>query len=125
LLLFTIFWQEYCRIGVYEYSYTVGIEDDTYAQPADIRLAQNYPNPFNPETTISFSIEKDDEVKLEIYNIRGQRIKRLLHETMKTGEHSVVWDGKDDKGHSVSSGVYFYRLTTNTKQEQRKMLLLK
>lgn len=88
-------------------------------------LNKNFPNPFNPSTTISFSLPSDMACKLEIYNIRGQKVHTLLNENMMAGKHSIVWDGVDDNGRSVSSGVYFYRLVTPNKSQTSKMLLMK
>ncbi len=88
-------------------------------------LEKNYPNPFNPSTTISFSIPSDMSCKLDVYNIRGQKVKTLLNENMMAGRHSIVWDGVDDNGRSVSSGVYFYRLATPNRNQTYKMLMIK
>lgn len=93
--------------------------------PTTISLAQNYPNPFNPSTTITFSIPSEMVCNLDVYNIRGQKVKTLLNENRMAGRHSVVWDGKDANGRSVSSGVYFYRLTTPNRTHISKMLLMK
>ncbi len=93
--------------------------------PPTISLAQNYPNPFNPSTTITFSIPSEMVCNLDVYNIRGQKVKTLLNENRMAGRHSVVWDGKDANGRSVSSGVYFYRLTTPNRTHISKMLLMK
>ena len=87
----------------------------------------NYPNPFNPTTTISFSIpESSENTEIVIYNVKGQKVKRLLYEKISAGEHKVVWNGKDDNGKQVSSGVYFCKLSQENKLiKARKMLLLK
>ena len=87
---------------------------------------KNYPNPFNPETIISFTIQEESETELSIYNIKGQRIKSLLNDQITAGEHSIVWNGKDDAGKKVSSGVYLYKLIVNGRIElMNKCLLLK
>lgn len=89
-------------------------------------LQSNYPNPFNPETTIKFSIQKDAAVDISIYNIKGQRVRKLLREEMQKGEYQIIWNGRNEKGESLSSGVYFYKLMVNGKAEDmRKCLLLK
>jgi len=86
----------------------------------------NHPNPFNPSTTISFSIPKDSKVELIVYNIKGQKVKQLVNDQLPSGEHSVVWDGKDNSNKPVSSGIYFYKLNVDDKIEAvRKCLLLK
>jgi len=90
-----------------------------------VQLHQNYPNPFNPQTNISFYLSQDDSITLSIYNIRGQKVKDLYNGTMKSGMHSIVWNGRDKDNRQVSSGVYFYKLNTNHGSIQKKMLLLK
>lgn len=89
------------------------------------RLQGNYPNPFNPETTISFSTQKDNLVTLDIYNIKGQRVKTLINEHKTAGQHSVVWNGTDDNNRNVSSGVYFYRMRNGEFSSTKKMILMK
>ena len=88
-------------------------------------LNGNYPNPFNPTTTISFSLSSEQDIEFTIYNIKGQKIKTLYSGTADVGEHSVIWEGKDTNGKSVSTGIYFYKLKTGKKEISRKMLLLK
>jgi hypothetical protein len=88
-------------------------------------LERNYPNPFNPTTTLSFSLPSEMVCKLEIYNVRGQKVKTLLNESLQSGRHTILWDGKDAFGRSVSSGVYFYRLDTPNRTQTSKMLLMK
>ena len=85
----------------------------------------NHPNPFNPTTTISFSILDESNVELSIYNIKGQKVKQLVNDQLSTGEHSVVWDGRDDNNLPVGSGVYFYKLKAGDFEKTRKMILLK
>jgi subtilisin family serine protease len=87
--------------------------------------AHNYPNPFNPETTIAFTISSDSKVSINIYNIRGQRVRNLINDNYQTGNHRVVWGGTNDHGHTLSSGYYFYRITTDEYIITRRMLLLK
>ena len=85
-----------------------------------------YPNPFNPRTTISYTIPKESNVNITVYNIRGQKVKQLLDNKITSGKHFVIWNGKDSNNKSVSSGVYFYRLTINQKEAStKKMILLK
>jgi hypothetical protein len=113
------------NVGVYEYSYTVNTDDDIVAIPAVTSLFQNYPNPFNPETKIEFYLEKGGEVKLEIFNIRGQRLATLIDEELPQGEHSLIWNPKTAKGKDLPSGVYLYRLQSDNYEKTRKMLYLK
>ena len=94
----------------------------------DFRLRQNYPNPFNPTTTISFAMndENFEDLELVIYNIKGQRIKQLEIRNVKLGMNEVVWNGVDEFGKSISSGVYFYKLVGDGKTiDTKKCLLLK
>lgn len=88
-------------------------------------LAQNYPNPFNPETNISFYLEKDSLVELDIYNLRGQKIYALVSDDLKQGQHSYIWSGKNYNNRPVASGIYFYSLKTGVTVQTRKMILLK
>lgn len=90
-----------------------------------VRLYDNYPNPFNPTTNISFYLPEGQQVNLDIYNIRGQKVRSLQNGQMKAGQHRLSWTGKDDNGKSVTSGVYFYKLKTESSTLQKKMLLLK
>ncbi|MDP8201509.1 MAG: T9SS type A sorting domain-containing protein [Candidatus Tenebribacter burtonii] len=86
----------------------------------------NYPNPFNPTTTIEFSIQNFSVVELSIFNIKGQIIKTLINESLNIGDYSVTWNGVDEYGNSVSSGIYLYKLNVNDKTEAvKKCLLLK
>ena len=90
------------------------------------RLLNNYPNPFNPTTTINFSLQSNTEVELTVYNIKGQKIKTLIKNEFIKGTHSIIWNGDDESGKNVSSGVYFYKLNVNGKTEaMKKCLLLK
>jgi hypothetical protein len=93
--------------------------------PDGFVLHQNYPNPFNPSTTIEFSLPRNQQVTLTIYNVLGRPVRELIDAQMTRGEHSVIWDGKTDDGSAVASGVYLYRLTTRAINETRKMLLVR
>ena len=93
--------------------------------PYVTELLGSYPNPFNPNTTIMFTLDKETNVKINVYNVKGQRVKTLLNSFMDKGEHSVLWNGTDDSGLSVSSGVYFYRMVTGDYSQTKRMLLLK
>jgi len=88
-------------------------------------IATNYPNPFNPSTTIEFSIPEKSNIKVEIYNTRGQKVKDLISIEMLKGPHKVVWDGKDNNGGAVSSGIYFACLESNGSRSTRKLMLMK
>lgn len=104
---------------------TVSVEDDIYVEIPFSPVLTNYPNPFNPYTNIDFSISKDTQAELVIYNIRGQLVKTLHSGSIEAGEHRVIWNGKDDNDRDVGSGVYFYRLKTDEYDQVNKMLLVK
>ncbi len=93
--------------------------------PLEFALAQNYPNPFNPETTIRYQLDKTGPVKLAIYNLLGQSVRTLVDQTQNAGEHVVNWDGRDDLGREVSSGVYLYRLKSGELLATRKLALIR
>ncbi|GEM_PF-571929 len=103
--------------------YYVGNNDDVL--PIPVSKVQCYPNPFNPNTTIRFGLLEDSNVKLNIYNIKGQLIKQLVREEMKKGYHNIVWNGKDQNGNQASSGVYIYRISTGGTSISNKMIMLK
>jgi hypothetical protein len=103
---------------------SVANEDPTVT-PVTRILNQNYPNPFNPETTISFDMPKAANANLSVYNVKGQLVKTLLNGRADFGRNNLVWNGTDNSGSSVSSGLYFYRLSTDGKVETRKMMLMK
>ncbi|NOZ60129.1 MAG: T9SS type A sorting domain-containing protein [Calditrichaeota bacterium] len=92
----------------------------------DFALSQNYPNPFNSSTTIRYQLARAGRVEIAIYNVLGEKIRSLVNEEKQSGTHSVVWDGKDDTGNLVSTGVYFYQLRVNdTRSYVRKLSFLK
>ncbi|HPV14546.1 MAG TPA: C25 family cysteine peptidase [Candidatus Cloacimonadota bacterium] len=106
---------------VYEYEIDA---DDPVACPA-LSLKPNYPNPFNPSTTISFNLPGNGEVKLDVFNLKGQRVRRLIDSSLTLGEHSIIFNGLDDHGRPVASGIYLYRLQHDGKTITRKMMLMK
>jgi len=91
-------------------------------------VAQNYPNPFNPSTKIAFTIPSrltNEEVKLVIYDIQGNRVKELINESLQSGNYLIEWNGTNDMDQKVSSGVYFYEVRVNTERFVGKMNLIK
>lgn len=88
-------------------------------------LKGNYPNPFNPETTISFSVKDAGPVNIEIYNVKGQLVKKLVNDVRAAGEHTVVWNGMDNNGRSVSSGIYYFKMNTGKYSSTKKMIMMK
>ena len=107
--------------------FSVNIPTETAAPDLPIStsyLAQNAPNPFNPRTTIAFVLGADGHAALEVFDLRGRLIRTLIDQQLTAGEHSVIWDGVDQAGHSVSAGTYLYRVRSGGWSEQRKMTLL-
>jgi hypothetical protein len=117
------------------YRYQIGVEDPDgeFFSPIAIvtvdaialHLDQNHPNPFNPTTTIHFVLPTRERATLTIYDTSGHKVRTLLDQVDDLGAHDVAWDGRDDTGASVGSGVYFYRLTAGKRTETKKMTLLK
>ncbi len=105
------------------------VRSDLVAQfrplPDRFALNQNYPNPFNPETVIPFSVPESGALRLSIYNVLGQEVAVLADGNLQAGFHRIVWDGKDDFGCSVASGLYFVRMNADTFTSVRKMMFLK
>ncbi len=103
----------------------IGIDENDAAIPGEFFLSQNYPNPFNPATAISYGLPVAAHIKIEIFNLLGQRVLTLFDGQQTAGYKSAVWDGRDRSGKSVASGVYLCRLTAGDKVMTRKMSLLK
>ena len=93
--------------------------------PVAYSLSQNYPNPFNPETEIEYSIQQLSEVRLEIFNILGERVHTIFNGKQDAGVYRAVWDGRTSKGFKAASGVYIYRLTANKYSASKKMILVR
>lgn len=109
-----------CEIGAF-----TNIVESSNQRPEGFVLRQNYPNPFNPSTTIEFALPEASDVTLVIYNVMGQQIRTLSGGRLSAGDHSVVWDGRDDHGSPVASGAYLYHITAGAYTHSQKMLLLK
>ncbi len=131
--------RDYMLIG-HTYSYTSGGSDiyilkisgeatdspeDPYTVPSGYELAQNYPNPFNMSTRIDFELPRISSVKLTICNILGQTVRDWSYDLIFPGRNSVMWDGRDNYGIEIASGIYFYRLTAGEFIETKKMVLVK
>jgi hypothetical protein len=104
-----------------------GIEDDERGDilPYQFELSQNYPNPFNPMTTIEYSLPERAQVTIEIFNVLGQRVRTLVNDTKSSGSYRIEWNGSDDAGRPVSTGVYLYRFQAGDVVQTKKMLLIK
>jgi hypothetical protein len=95
------------------------------ASPSAVTLDQNFPNPFNPTTEISFALKEAGFVSLRVYSITGQLVKTITSGEFESGEHSVIWDGRNSEGRDVSSGIYFCVLSTDNGRASRSMTLLR
>jgi hypothetical protein len=93
--------------------------------PATVLLHPNFPNPFNATTAITFELDRTTPVGLAVYNLSGQRVKVLLNHPLSAGAHRLIWDGTNQQGHPVASGVYLLYLTTPQTARTGKALLLK
>ncbi len=100
-------------------------EKITQFLPDKMKLLQNYPNPFNPETTIKFTIDKQKNVSLIVYDLLGRRVKTLLNEEKQKGVYELKWNGKNENGNQLPSGIYFLRVESNGSQFFKKMVMLK
>jgi hypothetical protein len=101
------------------------VDDNGGTRPTAFSLGANYPNPFNPTTTIEYSLDRRAHVRIEIFNILGQLVRTVVDETKSAGSYRAVWDGADDAGQPMPTGVYLYRMQTDGLAQARKMLLLK
>jgi hypothetical protein len=100
-------------------------DDDTGPLPSMFGLKQNYPNPFNPSTTIDFMLPKTGHIKIGVINLLGQKVRTVIDGVFPAGSHSIIWDGTSDDGRKVASGVYFYRMESDSFNQTRKMILMK
>lgn len=101
------------------------VSNNDNVNPVVTGLGANYPNPFNPNTTLSYSIKERGHVKIDIYNLLGQKVKTLVNGVMTAGAHTVSWNGMDDNRRPVASGVYFYKMQSGKYTNTRKMILMK
>jgi len=101
------------------------VKDFYYMIPSEFRLFHNYPNPFNPETFISYQVPKASRVMIEVFNLLGQHIRTLIDEEKSPGSYQILWNGLDDQGQSVSSGVYLYKMKAGDFRAMKKMVLVR
>ena len=104
---------------------TLHVRETTQGGATSFKLSQNYPNPFNSTTTISYQLSVDSHLDLHIYNLLGQKVRKLVSGGQTAGHNTIAWDGKDDLGRDVSSGMYFCVLQIENGRQVRKMLLLR
>jgi hypothetical protein len=122
---------------VFNWEYPATIEDKFVFIPTQIEarentallrsfvLFQNYPNPFNHTTQIRFSMHENGQVQLNIFNLQGQLVKKVIDEVKQSGTHQILWDGTDQSNQPVCLGLYFYQFKMNNQVHTKKMLLLK
>ena len=103
----------------------VSVEDTNPDLPSNYALDENYPNPFNPTTKIAYQLPRQGNVRIEIYNMLGQKVRMLLSEHKEPGVYHAIWDGRNDSGAQVSSGIYLYRMVAGDYVKVRKMILMK
>ncbi len=116
--------QRSLKLQINEFA-TVRLGDET-EDIETLNKVGNYPNPFNPTTNINFSIvDNASNVLVEIYNVKGQKIRTLLNEKLSSGNHSVIWNGMDNSNNKVASGIYFYRIKTSEMDVSKKMMIMK
>ena len=99
--------------------------DDIVNLPKTYKVSQNYPNPFNPSTTIKYQLPQTSDVQLQIFNVLGQKVRTLLNSKVEAGYHEAIWDGRNDLGHQVASGIYIYKFQAGNFQKTLKLMLLK
>jgi len=101
------------------------VAEDAAPHPVAFQLRQNYPNPFNARTVISYQLPQPGTTELSIYNTAGQLVRCLVAAAQPAGSHQAIWDGVDDGGKAVGTGVYLYRLQAGEKRQTRRLLLLR
>ena len=104
---------------------TTNVTEEWEALPDGFVLEANFPNPFNAGTTIRFDLAESGSASLRIYDIRGHQVREFLGHFRSTGVHTVSWDGRDEEGKNLASGIYLYRLQSGAQVSTRKMLLLR
>jgi hypothetical protein len=112
------------RTITFDAGYALGVGDEL-GVPDVFALHQNYPNPFNPVTTIRFDIPQESHVRMDVYNVMGQRVRTLMNGTMQPGFHAVRWDGTNDMGKPLASGMYIYRIQSSKFTSVKKLVLMK
>jgi len=93
--------------------------------PSAYNLAQNFPNPFNPSTTIRYDMKEKGLVRIKIYNVAGALVRTLVDDMKDTGAYSILWDGRNNAGTAVASGIYFYKMETKDFSQTKKMVMLR
>jgi len=110
---------------IYKFVNFTSVDEFENKIPTSLKLSQNYPNPFNPVTVIEFSVAKESKVKIEVFNILGEKVKTIYNNYTQPGNYKVQFDSTNDSGNKIPSGVYFYRISTPEKSITKKMIYLK
>lgn len=111
--------------SIFKYANFTSVEEITNEVPTTLALSQNYPNPFNPSTMIEFSVPVECKVKVEVFNILGEKVKTVYNEFTQPGTYKVKYNGTNNSGSTIPSGIYFYRISTPEKSITRKMIFMK
>ena len=114
--------------NVAEVAVGVGIEvsvEEPNIMPAKFDLHQNYPNPFNPSTNIKFDLAENSHVSITIFNLVGQKVSTLVNRSLDSGSYTITWNGLDNNGNQLPSGMYFYEMRTPSYQSIKKLVLVK
>jgi hypothetical protein len=114
-----------CRNGVALEGEELWNDDVSWEIPAAATLIGNYPNPFNPSTTFRYGLSEPDQVTLKVYNTLGQLVRTVVNDFQGEGYHEAVWDGRNESGAMVASGIYVYRITAGSFMETKRMILMK
>ncbi len=113
------------EIANIEFTDITDVESLEIMNRINFKLEQNFPNPFNPQTNFSFTLKSDGSTKLEIYNLKGQKVKTLVDHNLNKGDHTIAWNGTDENNKKVSSGLYLYKLTLDGQTKSKKMIMIK
>jgi hypothetical protein len=115
---------QYSEDNLFTKEFSLAVSQDIIPLPEKIQLSQNYPNPFNAETVIRYHVPDNGYVMMNVYNLRGQKIRTLLSNYQNKGQYDIIWDSQDDRGAKVSSGVYFLQMEAANRIQTIKMILL-
>jgi len=116
--------KEFCYL-LFGESFTAAVDHECGNLPRTYFLKQNYPNPFNPETKIEYAIPKADQISIVVFNTIGQKVRTIINEFKTAGAYQVIWDGKNDQGEKVNSGIYLYLMHSGSFEKKMKCVLLK